>query len=345
MKKVVSILLMVVLVLSLISCAATETEEDSIAATETEEDSIPATETEEDSIAATETEEDSIDNWPEEPVTVICPWQVGGLVDILNRQLASLAEPYLGQPMLATNELGAGGSVATTAFLNNEPNSYNFIITAEGMMAIRPNLEEVAFDYFEDFEFVVCLSASSFILSANESLNINSLEDLIEYGKDNKIVVGTTSTTSSEMFLVRSLCNEIGLDFEPIPYGGLTDAANAVAKGEVPFVASFVKQAIPHIEEGTIKPVIAFNDEGISNDLFTIKGVGEYGYTYYKNRNFVVARKGTDPRIIQKVRDTYLQLFELQEVKDLYEELLWEIEPFTTEEMAEHIRIVSELSK
>ena len=35
--------------------------------------------------------------WPEEEVTVICPWAVGGVADIVNRSLAPHLEKELGQ--------------------------------------------------------------------------------------------------------------------------------------------------------------------------------------------------------------------------------------------------------
>ena len=52
--------------------------------------------------------------WPEEEITVICPWAVGGVADIVNRSLAPHLEKELGVPVIASNELGAGGNVALT---------------------------------------------------------------------------------------------------------------------------------------------------------------------------------------------------------------------------------------
>ena len=52
------------------------------------------------------------EQWPDGAVTVICPWAVGGVADIVNRKMATYGQEMLGQPVLATNELGAGGSVA-----------------------------------------------------------------------------------------------------------------------------------------------------------------------------------------------------------------------------------------
>lgn len=52
------------------------------------------------------------EQWPDGAVTVICPWAVGGVADIVNRKMATYGQEMLGQPVLATNELGADGSVA-----------------------------------------------------------------------------------------------------------------------------------------------------------------------------------------------------------------------------------------
>lgn len=47
------------------------------------------------------------EQWPDGAVTVICPWAVGGVADIVNRKMATYGQEMLGQPVLATNELGA----------------------------------------------------------------------------------------------------------------------------------------------------------------------------------------------------------------------------------------------
>lgn len=62
--------------------------------------------------AAGKKEATTPEQWPDGAVTVICPWAVGGVADIVNRKMATYGQEMLGQPVLATNELGAGGSVA-----------------------------------------------------------------------------------------------------------------------------------------------------------------------------------------------------------------------------------------
>ena len=53
------------------------------------------------------------EQWPDGAVTVICPWAVGGVADIVNRKMATYGQEMLGQPALAPNDLVAGdGSVA-----------------------------------------------------------------------------------------------------------------------------------------------------------------------------------------------------------------------------------------
>ena len=62
--------------------------------------------------------------------------------------MATFGQEVLGQPVLATNELGAGGNVALTNYLKNEPNSSNLIFGGEGAFSIAPNTpgSEALFD-------------------------------------------------------------------------------------------------------------------------------------------------------------------------------------------------------
>lgn len=93
-------------------------------------------------------------DWPSEPITVICPWAVGGVADLVNRAAAVYGEEQLGQPVLATNELGAGGNVALTNYLKNSANTHNLIFGGEGGFSIAPNIEGKEAIMFKYADFI-----------------------------------------------------------------------------------------------------------------------------------------------------------------------------------------------
>jgi tripartite-type tricarboxylate transporter receptor subunit TctC len=151
----------------------------------------------------------------------------------------------------------------------------------------------------------------------------------------------------SEAFLAKALFRELGLDLDLISYNGANLALDAAAKGETSFAISHQSQAKGSVEAGILNPVVVFDKQGVNNDVFkNVKGVGEYGYTaYFRNRCFILARKGTDQKIIDKVRNAYLTILQKSEVIDFYKTLMIEIDPLDLEQINAHIDSVTKIVK
>lgn len=308
-----------------------------------------------------------IDKWPSEPITVVCPWAVGGVVDMVNRKLASYGQEVFGQPVVATNDfvrdeaismsdsflqallpiLGDGGNVAFINYLNTKANDPNFIIGSENAFAIAPNLKNgraLPFSY-QDFEPVISLCSAVFVLTASSKLDIADLESLKAYGQEKKLSVAVGGTTSIENFMVRQLMNELGLNLEVIAYNSANLALEALAKEEVHLAVSHQSQAKARVMEGSITPVVLFDEKGSDKGVFAgVKGVGEYGYTAYcKNRSFLLARKGTDPAIIKKMFDGYKTILAQESVKEWYDSMMIEVEPLDAAAINKHLAAVQAL--
>lgn len=292
---------------------------------------------------------DPVMDWPQEPITVICPWAVGGVADLVNRKAAVYGEELLGQPVLATNELGAGGNVALTNYLKNEPNSYNLIFGGEGGFSIAPNVdgkEAIMFKY-DDFEPIMNMYSAIFVMTADADLNITNLDELKEYGKTHDCKVAVNGIAGSEAFLAKALFKELGIDVTLVSYNGANLALDAVSKGETAFAISHQSQARGAVEGGLITPVTVFSKDPVSNDLFKdVKPVGAYGIdAYYPNTCFLLARKGTSPQIIEKIRNAYLTIMQKDDVKELFNQLMIEPSDWTSEDMDNHINHVIEIVK
>src|SRR3712207_2946971 len=71
-------------------------------------------------------------NYPNRPITMICPWGAGGGTDATARIVASLLEKDLGQPVNVINRTGGSGVVGHQAISSAAPDGYTLgIITVE----------------------------------------------------------------------------------------------------------------------------------------------------------------------------------------------------------------------
>lgn len=291
----------------------------------------------------------NVDAWPKEAITVICPWAVGGVADIVNRKTAIYGVEVLGKPVLATNELGAGGNVALTNFLKNSANSYNLIFGGEGAFSIAPNVDgsdAIQFTY-ADFEPIVNLYSSIFVLTSGSKLNIKDLDALKAYGKGKKLKIAVNGMAGSEAFLAKALAKDLGITMELVSYNGANLALDAASKGETDFAISHQSQAKGSVEAGILNPVVVFDEKGVNNEVYkNVKGVGEYGSTaFFRNRCFILARKGTDQKIIDKVRNAYLTILQKPEVVDFYKSMMIEIDPMDSASIDKHVTSVATIVK
>jgi tripartite-type tricarboxylate transporter receptor subunit TctC len=289
----------------------------------------------------------TVDTWPEEPVTVICPWSVGGVADLVNRKAAVYGQELLGQPVLATNELGAGGNVALTNFLKNDANAYNLIFGGEGAFSIAPNVdgnEAIMFNY-GDYVPVMNMYSATFVMTANSELNVSNLDELKEYGQNHNCIVAVNGIAGSEAFIAKALFKELGIDVTLVSYNGANLALAAVAKGETEFALSHQSQAKGAVQAGTITPVTVFSDKPVNNDVFKdVKPVGEYGIdAFFPNTCFLLARKGTSPEVVSKIRNAYLEIMQKEDMQKLFSQLMIESSDWTTDDMNNHIEHVIEI--
>lgn len=68
--------------------------------------------------------------WPSKPITMVAPFSVGGATDRLARSYSQFLGPALGQPIVVTNRIGAGGQTGTTWFLAQPDDGHTLLCTA-----------------------------------------------------------------------------------------------------------------------------------------------------------------------------------------------------------------------
>ena len=66
--------------------------------------------------------------YPDRPVTIVVPFAAGGASDILARQLGKQLQQVLGQPFVAENRVGAGGTVGARTVQRSAPNGYTLLM-------------------------------------------------------------------------------------------------------------------------------------------------------------------------------------------------------------------------
>ena len=66
-------------------------------------------------------------DYPSQPIKIVVPYGAGGTTDISARQLATLAEEKLGQPIVVENLPGGSGTNAMRSVAAAKPDGYTLI--------------------------------------------------------------------------------------------------------------------------------------------------------------------------------------------------------------------------
>lgn len=84
--------------------------------------------------------------YPEKPIEFIIPFGAGGGADIEGRLLAKEMSEILGQPIVAVNKPGGGGSITYTYVKNAKPDGYTVAWTSTSILT-STNIGNVPFAY------------------------------------------------------------------------------------------------------------------------------------------------------------------------------------------------------
>ena len=65
--------------------------------------------------------------YPSRPITMIVPFAAGGITDIVARLVSERMKTSLGQPVIAENVAGAGGTIGVTRLFRSAPDGYTLV--------------------------------------------------------------------------------------------------------------------------------------------------------------------------------------------------------------------------
>ena len=277
---------------------------------------------------------------------VTCPWAPSGVASMVSQKAAAKSPEYSESINLVAEAIKGDAATVNTWIADTEANDPELVFVGEGLLSITEILDPAKMQFgYEDFVFVENLYSSVFVLSADATLNINSIADLEAYVKDgNPVSVAVNGATGSEAFLAAALFGSMGAgdQLKLTPYQSAAEAAQAVAKGETNFAVSHQSQILETYQQGGVTIPCAFDEAAIANGPFAgVEGVGAAGYPYFRNRCFVMARKGTDAAKVAELKELYGKILNDSEVTTwLNETMLLEVDTMTVADVEAHIENV-----
>ena len=283
------------------------------------------------------------------PIRLIVPYAAGGPIDVTARLLAERVKDTLGT-VIIENRPGGGGNIGADAVAKAPPDGTTIAISAVATHAINPWLfSKMPYDAARDFAPITQMVRVPNVLVMNADtaarLKINTLRDLITYGKANpgKLNYGSGGNGSAGHLAGEMFKRDAGIFAVHIPYNGGNPAQLALLSGQVDFNFDNLATAAPNIRSGKLK-AIAVTTLQRSPNLPDVPPVADTLKGFSIDTWWgLVAPAGTPRDVIQRLNQAFVAALNSPEAKTRFAGLMAEPVPTSPDEFGSFMR--SELVK
>ena len=194
-------------------------------------------------------------SYPSRPIHLILPYSPGGIIDFAGRALGQQLSQVLGQTVVPENRPGAGGIAGTDVVARSTPDGYTLLFMDPAIVT-NPSLQpSIPYDLFRQLKTVSIVSSSPEVLVMAPELKVNSLAELIEYGKKNpgklnyaSAGVGTTPHLAAELLKMRT-----GIAAAHVPYRSIGESFPDLITNRVQFAFSSIAGAMPFTSSNQVR--------------------------------------------------------------------------------------------
>jgi tripartite-type tricarboxylate transporter receptor subunit TctC len=193
-------------------------------------------------------------SWPTRPIKVIVPLPPGGSPDFSARLMAERLQGPLGQALVVENKVGANGGIAREFVARQPADGYTLFMT-ESAHVMTATLAKQAVDPINDFEPLVLVARTPFVLAVNASLGVNTLPELIALAKSKpgKLNYGSSGNGAPHHFAAEMLRSAAQIDVVHVPYKGSAAIIPALLANEIAFTIGGINSLLPHFRSGKLK--------------------------------------------------------------------------------------------
>jgi tripartite-type tricarboxylate transporter receptor subunit TctC len=248
--------------------------------------------------------QDAAHNYPTRPITAIIPFAGGSASDVVSRILFDKMSKLLGQPIVVENKPGAGGNIGTADVARAAPDGYTILGGGSGPVAANVTLyKQLDYDPQKDFETVSPFASFTIVVVASTKLPVDSLQELISYGKAHPgLNFGSVGIGSSQHLAGEYFSELTGVKLTHVPYRNIGQYAPDLMSGQVPLGFQWYPNVAAPLQAKGAKAlaVAGANRLDILPDTPTTK---EAGLPQYQVSGWfaLLAPKGTPAAIVAKL--------------------------------------------
>ncbi len=261
------------------------------------------------------------DPWPTRPVTIMVPYQPGGIVDVTSRRLAERLSALWGQPVVVDNRPGAGGNLAAGLVARGAPDGYTLLFTLyEGLVISSAGKLNLGFDPVEDLAPVALIGDVELWFLAPVKAPFGTMREFLEYAKKNpgKVNMGSIGVGSAHHLGLLQINAVTGANIEHVPYKGVSMVTDLIA-GNIDVAFSSRLSTAGQVKDNKLKilGVAGERKSTLYPDVPTFAESGLAGVIVpYALGTFVAVK--TPPAIVNKINEDIRKVLQEPAIKEKF---------------------------
>ena len=217
--------------------------------------------------------------FPTKPVRLVISFTPGSSTDIIGRAVAAKLQEMWGQPVVAENRPGAGGTVGSEFVVRSDPDGYTLLANSSAHAANPGIYKDMRYDTLRDFVNLALLGGGPNVLIVSPESNWKTLGDFIEAAKKSpgRLNFSSAGIGSGTHFNLEKLKITAGIDVVHVPYKGTPEAIGDTIANRVCCYWAPLNAALPHVNGGKAV-ALAVSSAQRSPLLPNVPSVAEQGY-------------------------------------------------------------------
>jgi tripartite-type tricarboxylate transporter receptor subunit TctC len=234
---------------------------------------------------------------------IVVPFNAGGGTDTYVRMLAEELTKR-GTRVIVENKPGASGTIAASYVAQSPPDGQTLLMSFVAILGTNTVLfNKLPYDPQKDFKSVTQIAYQPTIIVGRTELPYKNIKEMVEYAKANpgKINRGSPGAAILSNLAPVAFEKSAGISTNHIPFGGDTQAIQAMLSDSIDIYGTSITSSLPHIKSGKFRVLGVMDSQRLPQvpDAPTFK---EQGYDFSAPLRYYLSVPGATPKdVIDKL--------------------------------------------
>lgn len=291
--------------------------------------------------------ETNIEDFPEETITLIVPWDAGGAgPDAMAKTIESYLSKEKDIDIVVDNLPGGGSATGMTELVNSEADGYTIGLASSSILSLMAT-EQVPLS-LEDFTTISFVGEDPYLLIKSKDASWDDLDDFmddVENGSG-KMKIGTAGLNNVPHALAELTGDVVGKEIEHISFDGAPRAITEVMGGHIDAAVVKPSDGMSQLQSEDVLPLAVYSKERLDlmSDTPTFE---ENGYNLFDEGeiaqiSYLVGPADLDPEIRDTLNELFNEAVMSDDFQELAEDLVFTTHDTSTEELDKEVNDVYE---